>query len=191
MVKVLGLDHVLQAKDHRPATYQLQVSGWLGLLRQEFLRNLGSWATSSLQGSKSSNISLKRQFKTKNEKSVFQNDRKISKSRSFKMINWQNFKNKTFISKAACTVQDLYSFHLFQMSLHCWMMISLFTMLDNQLTDACLVSPKHFVFFTTLNTAFWSDWRVDASEPAAALITGCSICHHITLYFCQNLCLHL
>ena len=42
------------------------------------------------------------------------------------------------------TVQDLYSFRLFQMLLHCWSMISLFTMLDKQLTDACFISPKQF-----------------------------------------------
>ena len=41
-------------------------------------------------------------------------------------------------------VQDLYSFHLFQMPLHCWMMISLFTMLDKQQIDACLISPQFF-----------------------------------------------
>ena len=55
-----------------------------------------------------------------------------------------------------CTVQDLYSFHLFQMLLHCWMMIILFTMLDKQLTDACFISPKHFFSSTTSNTAIWS-----------------------------------
>ena len=54
-------------------------------------------------------------------------------------------------------MQDLYSFHLFQMLLHCWMIISLFTMLEKPLTYACLISPKHFVFFTTSNTAIWSD----------------------------------
>ena len=41
------------------------------------------------------------------------------------------------------TVQDLYSFHLIQMLMLCWMMISLFTMLDKQPTDACFISPKH------------------------------------------------
>ena len=81
------------------------------------------------------------------------------------------------------TVQNLYSFHLFQMSLHCWMMISLLTMSFKIPTDPCFISPKHFVFSTISNTAILSDRRVDASEPAAALITWDRICHHITLYF--------
>ena len=33
------------------------------------------------------------------------------------------------------------------------------------------------VFFTQSNTAVLSVWRVDASEPAVALITGGRICH--------------
>ena len=77
------------------------------------------------------------------------------------------------------------------MVLHCWFMISLLTMLEKQPTDACLISPKHFVFSTTSNTTIWSDWRVDASEPAAALITWDRICHHITLYFRWHVKLHL
>ena len=33
------------------------------------------------------------------------------------------------------TVENLYIFQIFQMSLHCWMMISLLTMLEKQPTD--------------------------------------------------------
>ena len=72
------------------------------------------------------------------------------------------------------------------MLLHCWLMLNLLTMLEKQPTDAGFISPKHFVFFTPSNTAIWSDWRVVASEPAAALISRDRICHHITLYFCWN-----
>ena len=41
------------------------------------------------------------------------------------------------------TVQDLYNFQLFQMVLHCWLMINLLTMFEKEPTDACFISPKH------------------------------------------------
>ena len=44
------------------------------------------------------------------------------------------------------TVQVLYSFHLFQISLHCWMMISLLTMLGKQPFDTCFYLPLTFCF---------------------------------------------
>ena len=107
-------------------------------------------------------------------------------------LHWnQNLDQWVFWPWGLGTVQDLYNFHLFQMVLHCWLIISLLPMLVKQPTDACFISPKHFVFSTTLNTAIWCDWRVDASESAAVLINWDRICHHITLYFRWNVSLHL